>query len=333
MSATGRLLATCAEAARFSPRIPELLRLPRGSSFPEIPRDDWPRPRPQAEKMTAVGIPLIKPFRDAITVAQFRLYHQSRERTWFITASATGFFLVAPLVLLGQTIVGKEGERLGPFSELSGYDNYTGFLAVPLVFAFLTNSAYSWIGQAIRSEQTSGTLERTLISMRFPSSLILGGALAHLFFLVFYIAVGIASVSLIADLGLDINWGTAILAALAHLYAVYGFAFVLSSLFLWIRDAFIVQQVISYVMIPLLAGAGFPIEIYPGWLQAIAKAVPFTWAFQLERQAFLKHAGFGDMAFGLAVVVGISTALWALAFVLFRLTLRRARRTGALGMY
>jgi ABC-2 type transport system permease protein len=283
--------------------------------------------------MTATGIVLAKPLRDAVTVARFRLYHQSRERTWFVTASATGFFMVAPLVLLGQTIVGRDGERLGPFSELSGYDNYTGFLAVPLVFAFLTNSAYSWIGQTIRQEQMGGTLERTLMSMRFPASLILGGAMAHLFFLAFYIAVGIASVALIADLQLDINWWTAMLAAVAHLYAVYGFAFVLSSLFLWIRDAFIVQQTISYVAIPLLAGAGFPIEIYPGWLQAVAKAIPFTWAFQLERQAFLKHAGIDEMAFGLIVITAISTGLWALAFVLFRLTLRRARRTGALGMY
>ncbi len=283
--------------------------------------------------MAVVPYSLTKPVRDAITVARFRLHHQSRQRTWFVTASATGFFLVAPLVLLGQTIVGENGERLGPFQELSGYANYTGFLAVPLVFAFLTNSAYSWIGQAIRQEQTNGTLERTMISMRFPASLVLGGALAHLFFLGLYIAIGIASISLIVDLQLDINWGTALLAALAHLYAVYGFAFILSSLFLWIRDAFIVQQTISYVAIPLLAGAGFPITIYPGWLQAIAKAIPFTWAFQLERQAFLQHAGFGDMAFGLGVITAISTGMWILAFLLFRMTLRRARGTGVLGMY
>ena len=177
----------------------------------------------------AVALKLI---RDSVTVARARLAGQARARTWFVAASSTGFFMVAPLVFLGETVVGKGGERLEPFFSLSGYTNYTGYLAVPLVFAFLTNSAYSWIGQAIRNEQTQGTLERTLISMRHPSAFIVGGALAHLTFLGFFIVVGIVSVSLVVDLDLNINWWSAIVISLLHLYAVYGFAFVLSSLFL-----------------------------------------------------------------------------------------------------
>lgn len=213
---------------------------------------------------------ILKTIKDAVAVARIRLLMQSRMRTWFFSVPASGFFLVSPFVLLGKTIVGERGERLKPFLALSGYDNYTGYLAVPLVFAFLTNSVYSWIGQAIRQEQQSGTLERTLISMRHPISLTLGGAVAHLIFLSFFIAVGIASLSLVADLRLHINWPMAIAVALAHLYAAYGLAFLLSSFFLWIRDAFIVQQVISFVIIPILSGAGFPIAIFPGWLQVMA---------------------------------------------------------------
>lgn len=282
--------------------------------------------------MIALGS-INKTARDSLLVARYRLLMQSRARSWFITASATGFFMVAPLVLLGETIVGEEGERLEPFFALSGYTNYTGYLAVPLVFAFLTNSAYSWIGQAIRQEQQSGTLERALVSMRHPASLLFGGALAHLMFLLFFIAVGIASIALVADLDLNINWASAVIAALLHLYAVYGFAFVLTSLFLWIQDAFIVQQAISYFVIPILAGAGFPIEIFPGWLQAVSKAIPFTWAFIAEREAFLRHTSVGDLAFEFGVLAGISTGLWIVAYFFFAKTLRRAKRVGSLGIY
>lgn len=276
---------------------------------------------------------LQKATRDSIVVARYRLLVQSRARSWFVTASATGFFLVAPLVLLGETIVGESGERLDPFFSLSGYTNYTGYLAVPLVFAFLTNSAYSWIGQAIRQEQQEGTLERTMISMRHPVSLLLGGAVAHLMFLLFFIALGIASIALVADLQLDINWGTALLSALLHLYAVYGFAFLLTSLFLWIQDAFIVQQAISYFVIPILAGAGFPITIFPGWIQAISKLIPFTWAFMLEREAFLRGTSIGDLTFEIAMLVIIATVLWVAAYLFFNMTLRRAKRVGSLGLY
>lgn len=245
----------------------------------------------------------------------------------------SGFFMVGPLVLLGETIVGRNGERLEPFFSTTGFTNYTGYLAVPLVFAFLTNSSYSWIGQAIRAEQMEGTLERTLISMRYPSALILGGAVAHVSFLLVFIAVGVASISLITDLNLNINWTTAVLAAALHLYAVYGFAFVLSSLFLWVRDAFAVQQAVTYVVIPVLAGAGFPVTIFPAWLEFIARLIPFTWAFEIEREAFLNHASIADVGVDAAILFGIASALWLFGYWFFRTTLRRAKRTGALGMY
>ena len=277
--------------------------------------------------------PLLKALNDALAVTRIRLLMQSRMRTWFFSVPATGFFLVSPFVLLGKTIVGERGERLAPFLALSGYDNYTGYLAIPLVFAFLTNSAYSWIGQAIRQEQQSGTLERTLISMRYPISLTLGGALAHLAFLSLFIAVGITSLFLITDLRLHINWVTALAVSLAHLYSVYGLAFLLSSFFLWIRDAFVVQQVISFVIIPVLSGAGFPIAVFPKWLQIIARCIPFTWAFELEREAFLRATPLNEILSDFGILVGISTVLWAIGYPFFVATLRHARRTGNLGLY
>ena len=276
---------------------------------------------------------LVRTLRDSLTIARYRLSHQSRRRAWMANVFTSGFFMVGPLVLLGETIVGSNGERLDPFFANTGYINYTGYLAVPLVFAFLTNSSYSWIGQAIRSEQVEGTLERTLISMKHPSALILGGVAAHVSFLIVFIAVGIASISLLVDLNLNINWATAALAAALHLYAVYGFAFILSSLFLWIRDAFAVQQAVTYVVIPVLAGAGFPVSIFPGWLEFISRLIPFTWAFELERKAFLQHASIDNVASDAALLFGIATFLWVVAYFFFRTTLRRAKKPGSLGMY
>ncbi|MBN4064968.1 ABC transporter permease [Dehalococcoides mccartyi] len=270
---------------------------------------------------------------DALTVTRGALLVQSRARGWFITASLSGFFLVAPLLLMGETIVGGNPERLQRFSELSGYDNYAGYLAVPLVFAFLTNSAYSWIGQRLRNEQQFGTLERLLISLKYPISLLLGGVWAHVSFLLFFIFIGIFSLSLVADLNLNINWPAAIISGLLHLYAVYGFAFILSSLFLWIRDAFIVQQSISYFVIPILSGAGFPISIFPGWLQIISKAIPFTWAFEVERASLLSHTPASELLFEFAVIFLMSSGMWVFGFWLFNATLRRAKRTGSLGLY
>ena len=106
-----------------------------------------------------------KVLRDSITISRGRLIGQVRARTWPITASATGFAMVAPLLFLGETIVGKHGERLEPFFSLSGY---TGYLAVPPVLALLTNSAYSWIGRAVREEQHFTDTARRISVILWP---------------------------------------------------------------------------------------------------------------------------------------------------------------------
>ena len=135
-------------------------------------------------------------------------------------------------------------------------------------------------------------------------------------------------------------WGarqvTAAAVAFGHLYAAYGLAFVLSSLFLWIRDAFVIQQVISFVIIPVLSGAGFPIAMLPGWLQTVALRIPFTWAFELERPGVSEgnavERGPGELPdtsgnLDPIVVPGLSALRCDPA------TLRHARRRGNLGLY
>ena len=54
--------------------------------------------------------------------------------------------------------------------------------------------------------------------------------MAHMIFLIVFIAVSIVSLSFVADLKMDIDWATAAAVSLGHLYAAYGLAFLLSSL-------------------------------------------------------------------------------------------------------
>jgi ABC-2 type transport system permease protein len=82
-----------------------------------------------------------------------------------------------------------------------------------------------------------------------------------------------------------------------------------------------------------LAGATYPVAMLPGWLQPLARAIPFTWLYELERAAFLRAAPPGELRDGLLVLGAMVLALWVGAFLFFRAMLARARRTGRLGMY
>src|SRR5688572_29490608 len=106
--------------------------------------------------------------REVLTVAQFSLLQQRRHRSWILNTSLTPFFLLAPLVFVANSFLGPEGPARRAFAELTGYDNYIGYLIVPLIDATMTSTVYSNIGHTIRVEQMTGTLERTLMSLRFP---------------------------------------------------------------------------------------------------------------------------------------------------------------------
>jgi ABC-2 type transport system permease protein len=271
--------------------------------------------------------------REILIVARYSLIQQQRSRTWVFNTSLTPFFLMAPLIFVANSFLGPEGAARRAFFELTGYQNYIGYLVVPLIDATMTSTVYSHIGHTIRFEQMTGTLERTLMTLRYPISLILGRSLAFLIF-VFWFA-GSATLLCRAFFGLELSVDPASAAVLLalHLLLVYGVAFLMASLFLVIEDAYAVQMLFSRFVLLTLAGATYPVAMLPGPLQPVARLIPFTWLYELEREAFLRAAPLSELRDGLIVLALMVVALWVAALFGFHWMLARARRTGRLGMY
>jgi ABC-2 type transport system permease protein len=225
---------------------------------------------------------------EILTVARYSLIAQGRNRSWIVNTSLTPFFLLAPLVFVANSFLSQPGPGREAFVTLTGYENYLGFLIVPLIDATMTSTVYSHIGHTIRFEQVSGTLERVLMSLRFPVALILGRSLGFLAFVFWFAFTALALAWLFFGLRLDVNPASAALLLPLHLLLVYGTAFFMASLFLWIRDAFAVQMLFSRFVLLTLAGATYPVAMLPSWLQPVARAIPFTWLYELERAAFLR---------------------------------------------
>ena len=108
-------------------------------------------------------------------------------------------------------------------------------------------------------------------------------------------------------------------------------AFMLSSAFRRITDSWAVQTVLTRTLLAILAGATFPITLFPEWLQVIARIFPFTWIFDMERRALLRAETVGDLALDFGVVIAMTVAMWTLGFVLLQRELRHTKRTGTLG--
>jgi hypothetical protein len=87
----------------------------------------------------------------------------------------------------------------------------------------------------------------------------------------------------------------------------------------------------------LLAGAIFPIEILPGWLQPVSKALPFTYWLEAIRRAVLPEQHplsptLGAFSTGniLAILVATTLGLAVLSHYTFILCENTARRRGVI---
>jgi ABC-2 type transport system permease protein len=272
--------------------------------------------------------------RELLIVAHYSLAQYRRQPSWVLNTSLTPFFLMAPLLFVVTSFLAPGGEAFQRFVMLTGYENYLGYMVVPLLDATMTSTVYSAIGHTIRQEQMTGTLERMLMSLRFPITLILGRSLGFLSFVFWFAGSALFLVWLVFGLRLDIDPVSAAVLLVLHLLLVYGVAFLMTSLFLWISDAFAIQMLFSRFVLLTLAGATYPVSLLPDWLQVVARLIPFTWLYELEREALLRAAPLSAIIWdGLLVLTAMVALLWLAAGAFFGAMLTRARRTGTLGMY
>jgi ABC-2 type transport system permease protein len=118
-----------------------------------------------------------------------------------------------------------------------------------------------------------------------------------------------------------------------HLLALYGTAFAMTTFFLWISDPGAFVQVVIRFVNSVLTGATIPLALFPGWLQTVAWAVPFTWVYDLERRALLRAEPLAALLPDALTLLVICLVLWVGGFWLLGRMLQRAKATGQLGMY
>ncbi|MGH9409517.1 MAG: ABC transporter permease, partial [Vicinamibacterales bacterium] len=69
------------------------------------------------------------------------------------------------------------------------------------------------------------------------------------------------------------------------------------------------------------SGAVYPQQGFPGWMQVIAVADPFTYAVRAFKDLLLKNTGFGAITFDLLFLLLFSTIAMSAATMLFKRTL------------
>jgi ABC-2 type transport system permease protein len=90
---------------------------------------------------------------------------------------------------------------------------------------------------------------------------------------------------------------------------------------------------IGVVGLGLISGIYFPLELLPGWLEAIAVFNPIAIAITGMREALLGGVGWEEALRDMLVLAPMSAASLILGLTAFRQAVRRERRLGTLGLY
>jgi ABC-2 type transport system permease protein len=182
----------------------------------------------------------------------------------------------------------------------------------PFVIMFVVTSV------ATLRERTSGTLERLMTMPLGKLDLLVGYALA--FGLAALVQVGVVLLISLTWLGLDLTGSLGSLVLVAVLDALLGMALGLfASAFA--RTEFQAVQFMPALVLPqtLLCGLIVPRDQMAGWLEAISRVLPLTYAVQGMQEISTRSRFTGTLATDVAVIA----AFTVVALLLGAATLRR----------
>jgi ABC-2 type transport system permease protein len=256
----------------------------------------------------------------------------------FLTAWSYRMSFVTDLLgLAGQALVFYFIGQLVDPSKLPTFGGtevtYLEFAAVGMLLGAFIHFGMQNVAAAVRNEQLMGTLESLLVTPTSPHTIQLGSVS----FLFLYIPIRIALLLGAIALAFGLNFEpSGILPALVLLLVFMPFVWGLgvasaAAIVTFRRGSGLVAM--GTLVLALVSGLYFPIDLLPGWLTTIAEQNPIALAVEGLRDALLGGAALTELASTVGVLFLMSIAALLVGIVAFRLALSRERRLGTVGLY
>jgi ABC-2 type transport system permease protein len=182
---------------------------------------------------------------------------------------------------------------------------------------------------ALANERYFGTLSSLLASPASRPALFLGRAAPMIANGLFISAFGFALGAVLLDFRLTAGMIPALaVVLLITVISCSALGMTLGSVGLRARDVFFGSN-LAYFLMLLLCGVNVPVEVLPGWLQAISYGLPLTHGIEAARIVARTGSlsGTGDLLVAEALI-GLAYA--AVGYGLFRFFESEGRRTGSL---
>jgi ABC-2 type transport system permease protein len=242
------------------------------------------------------------------------------EIAWFIYSVAhslaMGFIGAGMAQVSGQTI---DADQLVLY-----------LLVGSLVWSYLA-VVFDAIGEMIAWERWEGTIEYTLMAPVRRSLHLIGTCLYAVTYSIIRAVLIFAVVALIFSVRLtNANVATALIVVAVGSVSVIGLAIVAAVLPLLFTERGAQMTFVIHSGLLLISGVYAPIEVLPGWLQALAPLSPMTYVLRSVRAGLLEGAPPSAVVGDLAILLVMGAVLVPGGLLIFRAAERYARRTGRL---
>lgn len=256
----------------------------------------------------------------------------------FLVAWSYRLSFVSDIVnLAGQIVVFYFIGQLVDSSKLPTFGGsevtYLEFAAVGIAVGVFIQFGLDRVSAAMRGEQLMGTLESVLVTPTAPATVQLGSVAFDLVYVPLRTAIFLGGITLAFGLNFSASGLLpALLLLIAFIPFVWGLGVFTAALLLTFRrgGGFVGLGV---VILGLLSGVYFPLDLLPWWLPEVAEANPVAMAINGMREALLGGATLADVAPTIALILPLSAVSLSAGLGAFRLAVRRERRLGTLGLY
>jgi ABC-2 type transport system permease protein len=258
-------------------------------------------------------------------------------RDLLVTMSYRGAFVMDVLNLATQAVmfwfIGKMVDPATLPTYGGARASYMEFVAIGMVLSLVIALLLQRVAMAVRQEQMIGTLESLLVTPTATTTVQVGSVAFDLLFVPVRAAIFLILIAL--GFGLHLDAGgvlPALLVMLAFVPFIWGLGLLSAAAMLTFRRGG-GTVIVGATVLGLLSGAYFPLDLLPGWLQAVASVNPVAIAIDGVRQALLSGDGWASLHPDVLLLVPMAAMSLAAGVVAFRLGLAREHRNGTVGLY
>ena len=236
----------------------------------------------------------------------------------YITANAMA------ITFIGAGVPGVSGTKIDTAYLMT-------FLMVgALIWSYLS-VLFDVLSETVSWERWEGTIEYTFMSPSSRVTHLLGMGIYAVVYGIAQIAIMFGVVTLFFELDLsEANYVGALLVLATCSVSLVGFGIVAAVLPLLSPEK---GQQVSYIVSSLLllvSGVYYPVDVLPGWMQAIATVSPVTYALDGSRAALLEGAGAAQLWEDIWPLVIMGAIFVPLGLWIFHIGESYAKRTGKL---